>query len=145
MGLVNKMLYAYVISNITPRIQRHSILFIQDYVLVDKLLKMEKFSLPRMVMRHLEHVWKRDKHSLPYPGLLKKIMTFQKVYGKVDGEVMYFRKLDVVNLKRMHFRHEEGGSWAKVYVADVGVGDSESLEEYVPNTGLTLEDLKGSW
>ncbi|KAL9661467.1 hypothetical protein QQ045_026291 [Rhodiola kirilowii] len=110
---------------------------------------MDKISLPRMVMRHLEYVCKCDKHSLPYTCLLKKIMTFHKVYGKVDDEIVYFRRLEMSNLKRMHFRREKGGGWVKIHVADVGigvdnvsVGDSKSLEEFVPNSGLTLEDLQ---
>ena len=56
MSIISKIMFMYVIYNVCPRCNGRERITIDDYLLVDELLKQQPISLPHIVMKHLEYV-----------------------------------------------------------------------------------------
>ena len=66
MEIITKVMFMYTIYNIVPRKEGREKVAIQDYLLVNKTLDGEKASLPKIIMKHIEHATSVQKHGIPY-------------------------------------------------------------------------------
>ena len=55
MDIITKVIFMYTICNIVPRKEGREKVAIQDYLLVNKIMDGEQVSLPKIIIKYLEH------------------------------------------------------------------------------------------
>ena len=115
MDVVTKSVYMYTICNIVPRKEGREKINIQDYMLIDQLLKREHVSLPAIFVKHLEHAKSVSSHGIPFAPLIKKILEYEEGYkeGTAEETETLGKSLDMRCLTQALFRFEDG-TWTKV-------------------------------
>ncbi|KAL9683049.1 hypothetical protein QQ045_014862 [Rhodiola kirilowii] len=113
MGLAGKVMHNYIISNITPRAQKRNSMFIQGFLLLDKLLAMERINQPWVIIQHMAHIPALSTHGLSYPSIVKLMLQNHHLCEDSEEDTEYIRDLDEGNLRRMQFEKGEDGRWMK--------------------------------
>ena len=144
MGVVNRVLHSYLIGNITPREQKRTTILIQDFLLMDRLLLREQINLPKIIMHHMAHARKNDRHGLPFPSMVRKILEYFTVYESGSSDIVFARELAEANLKKMRFERNDVGDWvrasgtieAEVSTEDPPEEQTEALNRVYYNEGM---------
>ena len=76
--VITKAVYMYTICNVVPRKEGREKINIQDFLLIDQLLKKEQVSLPAIFVKHLEHAKSVASHGIPFAPLIKMILEYEE-------------------------------------------------------------------
>ena len=68
LGYIGWIAHQFLIKVVVPRLEKRTTITINDMLLLDKLLNMEKISLPKIMMRHMAKSAGKN-HGLSYPSL----------------------------------------------------------------------------
>ena len=82
-----------------PRQEKSNNLTISDLILLDLFMSKKKIDLSKLVHLHMEKCCGKN-HSLPYLGLVKKMLEDRGVYEPKEEQTHEF-PLEVHNLKKM--------------------------------------------
>ena len=85
----------YVIRRVCLRREDKETIAIEDYLLVDELLKQQQISLSQIVKKHLEHARSILKHGIPFGALIKCLFTSMGIYEDGENPLILDKPLDM--------------------------------------------------
>ncbi|KAL9670716.1 hypothetical protein QQ045_008274 [Rhodiola kirilowii] len=88
MDVLPRILHSILVSNITPRKQKHNVVVFQDMLLVDQILQRKPVSIPFQVMRHMDNNKDNPSNGLPYPQFVKQILQYWEIYSPTSEKVL---------------------------------------------------------
>ena len=95
-----KGLHQIAVRGLVPGMEKTSNVHIQDaYLIYDMLLK-KKINLPLLVMKHMQACARSANHGLPYPRIVKALITGAGVYVP-KKEVTLVHRFDAASLNKM--------------------------------------------
>ncbi len=116
MGTIVKALHQVTVRGLVPRMEKTSNVHIQDaYLIYDVLLK-KRVNLSVLVMKHMQACARSKNHGLPYPRLVKILLTNAGVY-KPKKEVSLVHRFDAASLKKMNWGiSSEGADMEEIHL-----------------------------
>ena len=115
MDVITKAIYMYTICNVVPRKEGRDKINIEDYLLINQLLKREQISLPAIFVKLIKHAKSVSFHGIPFAPLIKKILEYEECYveGTVEETETLGKPLDMRCLSQAYFLYENG-AWTRV-------------------------------
>ena len=141
MGTVVKGLHQVAVRGLVPRLEKTSNVHIQDaYLIYDMLLK-KTVNLSVLMMKHMQTCAKSTNHGLPYPRLVKVLLTNAGVY-KPKKEVTLVHRFDAASLNKMNWGiSSEGTDLAEVHQRIDTL--QESVDKGFAKMGKLIAELSG--
>ena len=97
----------YIICNLVPRKEGRDKIAIEDYLLLNKMLDLEQVSMPKIVMKHLDHARSLQTHGIPYGFIIRKILEYVKVYTEEINPVVLGKPLDLKCMSQAYFKFDK--------------------------------------
>ena len=109
MGTIVKAIHQVSVRGLVPRMEKTSNVHVQDAYLIYDVLMKKRVKLAVVVMKHMQSCARSKNHGLPYPRLVKMILTNAGVY-KPKKEVTLVHRFDAASLKKMNWGVSSEGS-----------------------------------
>ncbi len=109
MGTVVKAIHQVTVRGLVPRMEKTSNVHVQDACLIFDIVMKKKVKLAVVIMKHMQTCARSKTHGLPYPRLVKILLSNAGLY-KPKKEVTLVHRFDASSLKKMNWGVSSEGS-----------------------------------
>ena len=78
--LDKKLLHHYLLKNVIPRQEHRDTVAIGYAILMEKIVSGERVNLSAIILGHMQYCQSHDTHALPFPHVIKKLLTKLNLY-----------------------------------------------------------------
>ena len=128
MDITTKVMFMYTICNLISKKEGRDKVTIEDCLLLNKIFDLGQVSLPKIVMKHLEHARSVQKHGILYGLLIRRILEYCEVYTEGTDPIVLEKPLNLKCLSQAFFKYDKKKEWHKVPRVQPSVEGTEGGE-----------------